>query len=81
MEVFRKKYNSVEKVVIFVMASDDEEWCRKMFSNETVASITFQLKCVVFVWDVCFGCWDDQKYNGGPTPSLRDSITDKANFT
>ena len=40
MDVFRKKYNSVEKVVIFVMASDDEEWCRKMFSNETDVVLT-----------------------------------------
>jgi len=33
MEYYRSKYNSVTKTVVFVMASDDDKWCQKMFSN------------------------------------------------
>jgi hypothetical protein len=40
MEVFRKKYNSFKREVVFVLASDDEEWCRQMFSNETDVVLT-----------------------------------------
>ena len=33
MEYYRNKYDSETSTVVFVMASDDDKWCRKMFGN------------------------------------------------
>jgi len=33
MESFRTKYNSENSTLVFVMGSDDDQWCRKMFGN------------------------------------------------
>jgi len=33
MENYRNKYNSETSTIVFVMASDDDQWCRKMFGK------------------------------------------------
>jgi len=48
MAAFREKYRSNTTEVLFVMASDDIDWCQTMFSNET---------------DVVFASAASQKYD------------------
>ena len=48
MKISRMKYKTASNDVLFVMASDDIEWCQTMFSNET---------------DVVFASSAAQKYN------------------
>jgi len=33
IEYYRNKYNSFNSTAVFIMASDDDQWCRKMFGN------------------------------------------------
>lgn len=33
MDIYRKKYNTGPNKVLFVLATDDEEWSQRMFSN------------------------------------------------
>ena len=40
MEYYRNKYNSETLTVVFVMASDDDEWCMKMFGNMSDVILT-----------------------------------------
>ena len=40
MEHYRNKYNSETSTVVFVMASDDDEWCMKMFGNMSDVILT-----------------------------------------
>jgi len=35
MNIFREKYVTSSSAVLFVMASDDDKWCKDMFANET----------------------------------------------
>jgi len=46
MEHYRNKYNSKTSTVIFVMASDDVKWCRKMFGNlaDVILTSSYQTK-------------------------------------
>ena len=39
MKIYRNKYNSPSSKIVFIMASDDDQWCRKMFGN--VSDIVF----------------------------------------
>jgi len=44
MEIYRNKYNSPNSKIVFVMASDDEPWCRTMFGNVSDNTSLKQLK-------------------------------------
>jgi hypothetical protein len=40
MNIFRKKYVTSSTAVLFVIASDDMAWCKKMFLNEIDVVLT-----------------------------------------
>ena len=44
MDIYRQKYQTSTTNVLFVMASDDPKWCKKMFSNETDVVLTSSFK-------------------------------------
>jgi hypothetical protein len=43
MNIFREKYVTSSSAVLFVMASDDDKWCKDMFANETDVVFTSSL--------------------------------------
>jgi len=40
MNIYRKKYVTSSTAVLFVIASDDMAWCKKMFLNENDVVLT-----------------------------------------
>ncbi len=40
MSIFRKKYVTLSTAILFVIASDDMDWCERMFLNESDVVLT-----------------------------------------
>ena len=45
MNMFRRKYNTNTTEVLFVMASDDSNWCKNKFSNQSDVVFTSTFVC------------------------------------